>query len=111
MAKITVEATGRTDRGKNNAKRLRTSGQVPAVVYGGKGGSQAVAVNTKQVTSILRSESGHNTIFTLKMPDGELQAMLDNSPFISFLGLKVTEADPVKETVTMRCEVCVLSVK
>jgi uncharacterized protein (TIGR00369 family) len=38
------------------------------------------------------------------LSDGELQAMLDNSPFISFLGLKVTDADPVKETVTMRCE-------
>ena len=76
MAKITVEATGRTDRGKNNAKRLRVSGQVPAVVYGGKEDSQAVALNTKQVTTILRSETGHNTIFTLKMPDGELQAMV-----------------------------------
>ena len=34
----------------------------------------------------------------------ELQAMLDNSPFISFLGLKVTEADQAKERVIMRCE-------
>jgi len=33
----------------------------------------------------------------------ELQAMLDRSPFISFLGLKVTEADPARETVTMTC--------
>ena len=33
----------------------------------------------------------------------ELQAMLDNSPFIAFLGLKVVEADPVKERVTMTC--------
>ena len=31
----------------------------------------------------------------------ELQAMLDHSPFIAFLGLKVTEADPAKEQVTM----------
>ena len=38
------------------------------------------------------------------LSDAELQAMLDNSPFISFLGLKVTEADPAKERVTMRCE-------
>jgi large subunit ribosomal protein L25 len=76
MAKITVEATSRTDRGKNNARRLRSSGQVPAVVYGGKGDAQAVAVNTKQVTTILRSETGHNTIFTLKLPGSELQAMV-----------------------------------
>ena len=34
----------------------------------------------------------------------ELQAMLDKSPFIHFLGLKVTEADPAKEQVTMVCE-------
>jgi uncharacterized protein (TIGR00369 family) len=33
----------------------------------------------------------------------ELQAMLDNSPFIAFLGLKVTEADPAREQVTMTC--------
>lgn len=33
----------------------------------------------------------------------ELQRMLDNSPFIAFLGLKVVEADPVKERVTMTC--------
>lgn len=34
---------------------------------------------------------------------GELQAMLDHSPFIAFLGLKVAEADPAKELVTMTC--------
>jgi len=38
------------------------------------------------------------------LTDAELQKMLDNSPFISFLGLKVTEADPARERVTMRCE-------
>ena len=34
----------------------------------------------------------------------EMQAQLDRSPFIAFLGLKVTEADPAKERVTMTCE-------
>ncbi len=33
----------------------------------------------------------------------EIQAMLDKSPFISFMGLKVTEADPAREQVTMTC--------
>ena len=33
----------------------------------------------------------------------ELQKMLDGSPFIHFLGLKVIEADPAKEQVTMSC--------
>ena len=33
----------------------------------------------------------------------ELQAYLDNSPFIAFLGLKVTETDPAREEITMSC--------
>ena len=33
----------------------------------------------------------------------ELQKMLDNSPFIAFLGLKVTETDPANEQITMTC--------
>ena len=33
----------------------------------------------------------------------ELQKMLDRSPFIAFLGLKVTDADPANERITMTC--------
>ncbi len=63
MAQIIVEGAPRTERGKNEARRLRVSGQVPATLYGGKGGPLSLAVNTKQLTAILRSESGHNTLF------------------------------------------------
>jgi uncharacterized protein (TIGR00369 family) len=38
------------------------------------------------------------------LTDSELQAMLDRSPFISFLGLKVTDADSTRERVTMVCD-------
>ncbi len=34
MAQIIVEASRRDDRGKNAARRLRVTGQVPAVLYG-----------------------------------------------------------------------------
>ena len=63
MAQIIVEGAPRDTRGKNEAKRLRVSGKVPATLYGGKGGPLSLAVNTKQLTAILRSDSGHNTIF------------------------------------------------
>jgi large subunit ribosomal protein L25 len=63
MAQIIVQGASRETRGKNEARRLRVTGQVPATLYGGKGGPLALAVNTKQLTAILRSESGHNTIF------------------------------------------------
>ncbi len=52
------------------------AGQVPAVLYGGKGGALALSVNTKQLGAILRSESGHNTIFKVKLPTGEQPAMV-----------------------------------
>jgi len=63
MVQIIVEGAPRTERGKNEARRLRVTGQVPATLYGGKGGPLSLAVNTKQLTAILRSESGHNTLF------------------------------------------------
>lgn len=67
MQRFVVEATVREERGKNAARRIRKTGQVPAVLYGGSEAPLAVAVNAKQVVSILRSEAGHNTIFTVKV--------------------------------------------
>ncbi|HUL33365.1 MAG TPA: 50S ribosomal protein L25 [Candidatus Eisenbacteria bacterium] len=67
MAQIIVEGAPRSTRGKNEARRLRVSGRVPATLYGGKGEALALAVNTKQVTAILRSESGHNTLFQVDL--------------------------------------------
>ncbi len=72
-----VEAKVREERGKNAARRTRRTGLVPAVLYGGRQNSVALAVNAKQVARILRSESGHNTIFTVQVPGGrEERAML-----------------------------------
>ncbi len=63
MAQIIVQGAARTLRGKNEARRLRVSGNVPATLYGGKGEALSLSVNTKQVTAILKSETGHNTLF------------------------------------------------
>jgi large subunit ribosomal protein L25 len=76
MDQIIVQAALRETRGKNAARRLRVTGQLPAVLYGGKGASQALEVNTKQVTAILRSATGHNTIFKVKTKDSEETAIV-----------------------------------
>jgi len=76
MDQIIVEASPRETRGKNAARRVRLSGQVPAVIYGGKGKSQALEVNAKQLSAILRSASGHNTIFKIKVKDLEETAIV-----------------------------------
>ncbi len=65
--KIVVAGAPRAERGKNEARRLRQTGKVPAVLYGGKGGPITLSVNAKQVGAILRSESGHNTLFQVDL--------------------------------------------
>ena len=65
---ITIVAEGRDARGKNEARRLRAKGSMPAVVYGGSEGATAVAINPKELSRILHSKTGHNTIFSLELP-------------------------------------------
>ena len=62
---ITITAEPRDSRGKNEARRLRAKGSMPAVVYGGVAGATAVTVNPKELSRILHSKTGHNTIFNL----------------------------------------------
>ncbi len=88
MAEIVVSAKGRTDRGKNAARRLRRQGLVPAVVYGGKGDNLTVAVDPKALQKVLRSEAGRNTILKLDITGhGAANAILKN-----------WQVDPVKES-------------
>lgn len=73
-----VEAQPRPDssRGKNEARRLRVSGRVPAVVYGAKKNTVAVSLDPKVISRILASESGHNTIFDLQVGSEKTKAMI-----------------------------------
>jgi large subunit ribosomal protein L25 len=76
--KVIVEAAPRASRGKNEARRLRVTGRVPAVLYGGKGQAITLSVNAKQVNAILRSESGHNTLFQVDLNGKHEPAILKN---------------------------------
>jgi len=68
---ITVAAEVRTSRGKNEAHRTRRAGMIPAVVYGAFQDPVSVAVNPRELTKIIRSNTGFNTIFTLAIAGGE----------------------------------------
>jgi large subunit ribosomal protein L25 len=68
---ITVNAEVRTSRGKNEARRTRRAGQIPAVVYGAYKDPISVAIDPREITRILRGKSGFNTIFNLAVKDGE----------------------------------------
>lgn len=68
-----LEATTRDTFGKNEARRTRRGGQVPAVVYGASTSEGAskdatpIAVEPKALLKILHSESGANTLISLKL--------------------------------------------
>jgi large subunit ribosomal protein L25 len=62
---ITIRATQREGRGKNDARRARRSGLVPVTVYGGEGGTVAALAPLRDLAAILRSDTGRNTIFSL----------------------------------------------
>jgi large subunit ribosomal protein L25 len=85
---ITIEALERKTRGKNEARRLRVAGSTPAVIYGAGGDAVAVAVSPKEINKILRSKTGHNTIFNLSIKDGE------NTPVM----IIDWQLEPIKDT-------------
>ena len=70
-----LEATVRDSFGKNEARRTRAAGRVPAVVYGSSGqdsgdankAATPISVEPKALLRILHSESGANTLISLKL--------------------------------------------
>ncbi len=62
---IIVRASRREGRGKNDAGRTRRQGLVPVTIYGGEGEVVAAAAPLSELAAILRSDAGHNAIFTI----------------------------------------------
>ena len=71
-----LEAQQRTPGTKNDARRVRVSGKIPAVVYGAGKNSVPVSVDPRQVSRILHSATGHNTVFDLTLDGDRTKAMI-----------------------------------
>src|SRR5215475_4265628 len=74
--KIVVEAAPRDSRGKNEMRRMRGTGQIPAVLYGAKGDAVTLEVSAKHLGQILRSPTGHNTLFQVALGGKEQPAIV-----------------------------------
>jgi large subunit ribosomal protein L25 len=85
---ITVTAEVRSSRGKNEARRTRVAGKIPAVVYGSYQDPIAIAVSPKEILRIVRSTTGYNTIFNLAVEGGETTPVM----------LVDQQVDPIKGT-------------
>jgi large subunit ribosomal protein L25 len=75
-SEIVVSAEPRDTRGKNEARRLRAKGLAPAVIYGAGSDPLALAVNPKEVTKILHSGTGSNTIFNIDVNGASSPVMI-----------------------------------
>jgi large subunit ribosomal protein L25 len=67
MPEIVVAAESRTENGKNANRRLRVEGKIPGILYGVHKETIPVSVSPREITAILRSASGENTLFDLDL--------------------------------------------
>ena len=78
----TLQAERRSERGKNEARRHRAAGRLPAVLYGraaeGAEPSVALTVDPKILSRILHSESGTNSIITLELDGQQTPVLVKN---------------------------------
>ena len=82
----TVKCEKRDQFGKNAARRLRREHKVPAVLYGANIDSVPLTLEKKDIFSILKSESGENTLFSLQYGSETSNAMI-----------KMLQKDPVSD--------------
>jgi len=75
MPDTLLQAELRSDKGSRPAGRLRRDGQLPGVVYGLGEAAVSVTVNAHQLSTILSSRTGANTLITLQV-DGKSELAL-----------------------------------
>jgi large subunit ribosomal protein L25 len=90
---ITVKGQLRQGRGKNDARRLRREGMVPLSIYGGEGEAVAAVAPLRELAAILRTETGHNTIFTLDIDGASALEVMFHDRQIDPIKGKLVHAD------------------
>ena len=83
---ITIKCEKRDQFGKNASRRLRREQKIPAVLYGSKIDSVPLTLDKKDIFSIMKSESGENTLFSLQYGSVTANAMI-----------KMLQKDPVSD--------------
>jgi large subunit ribosomal protein L25 len=73
--KIEINARKREAQGTGASRRLRRSGWVPGIVYGGEKGAVNIELNHKELYQHLTNEKFHASILTLKL-DGAAEEVL-----------------------------------
>src|SRR5262245_1596980 len=104
---VTVSAEVRETRGKNEARRTRRRGLIPAVLYGAYQDPISVAVSPKEIQQILRSSTGYNTIFNLAVNGGETTPVMVVDDQVDPIRGNLLHADLKRIDLTKRLRVSV----
>ena len=67
MSDIVVAAEARESRGKNEAKRLRARGRIPAIVYAPGKENVAVSVSPRELAVVFKTGAAENTLVDLEL--------------------------------------------
>ncbi|HTY41296.1 MAG TPA: 50S ribosomal protein L25 [Thermoanaerobaculia bacterium] len=67
MKTIELSVEKRSTIGKNEARRERAAGRIPAVVYGAGKPNVPISVDRKALSDVFREGAGENAIFLLKL--------------------------------------------
>jgi large subunit ribosomal protein L25 len=89
MAQVTLKADTGRELGTRPSRRLRQTGQVPAVVYGQGEDAAHVAVNHHDLVQALHTEAGSNVVINLEVDGGTavptLVRSIDRHPYKSLI--------------------------
>ena len=84
MKRADLVAEKRQKRGKNAARQLRREKKIPAILYGRGTEPVPLAVDYQDFTAILHGQESRNTLFNLRITDGEEQEVLSLPKDIQF---------------------------
>jgi len=73
---LVIKAEKRENLGKNASRVVRRKGRVPAILYGSGMDNVALTLDKKDLFSILKSETGENTLFMVSFNSEKRDAMI-----------------------------------
>jgi len=76
MSDHTIKATGRNVEGKGASRRLRRSGSIPAVVYGGTSEPRAIQLDQEKIWVASQNEWFYSSILSLDIEGTSEQVLL-----------------------------------
>lgn len=76
MTTASLNATPRSERGKGAARKLRQSGDIPAVIYGHGREPQPLALNAREVKKLLDTISAGSTVIELSVDGATARTLI-----------------------------------